>query len=151
MIKRIFLFLLFFTSLTHATAHLQDMSGKSIALSDLKGKWIFINYWASWCHTCLKEIPELNRFYDEHQPNDVALFAVNYDGLPLEKLQELIKAVDMHYPSLSTDPAGELQLGDIRGVPVTFVFDPKGQLTETLYGGQNRRALEKITSKKLTP
>ena len=116
------IYLLFITS-THAGSELQDMSGNQISLSDLRGKWVLINYWASWCRTCVDEIPELNRFYEENK--NIALFAVNYDAIPFDTQQKLIKQLDIRYPSLIKDPANVLQLGDIRGVPVTFVFNPK--------------------------
>uniref|UniRef100_UPI00345C6973 TlpA family protein disulfide reductase n=1 Tax=uncultured Legionella sp. TaxID=210934 RepID=UPI00345C6973 len=55
-----------------------------------------------------------------------------------------IRRFNIHYPSLQKDPASELQLGDITGVPVTFIFNPKGQLVKTLYGGQSAETLNKV-------
>ena len=122
---------------------LQGINGQDISLSELRGKWVFINYWASWCHSCIDEIPELNRFYEDNRNNNIALFAVNYEMLPLDIQQQLIKKLDIRYPSLKRDPANDLQLGDIRGLPVTFVFNPEGKLINTLYGGQTYNALKK--------
>jgi len=119
---------------------LQDGQGHPLKWSTLRGKWVFINYWASWCGPCVQEIPELNRFYKAHQ-QEIALFAVNYDALPLEQQKILIKRWKISYPSLSDDPANTLHLGDIRAVPVTFVFNPKGALADTLYGGQTLETL----------
>jgi thiol-disulfide isomerase/thioredoxin len=135
---------LMFLTCADAERVLQDMNGHEISLSDLRGKWVFINYWASWCQSCLEEIPALNRFYDENKNNNIALFAVNYDALPLEMQQKLIKKFDIHYPSLKQDPAKELQLGDIRGVPVTFVINPQGRISEALYGGQSVSSLQEV-------
>ena len=123
-------------------AVLQDMSGQKISFSDLQGKWVLINYWASWCQTCIDEIPVLNNFYEKNKNNNVALFAVNYDALPIDMQQKLIKQFDIRFPSLIKDPSNALQLGDIRGVPVTFVFNPQGQLSDTLYGGQTLNSLK---------
>lgn len=63
-----------------------------------------INYWAGWCKTCVEEIPALNRFYRKHKHDSVALFAVNYDALPLDKKYRLIKQLNIQYP-LRSDPA----------------------------------------------
>lgn len=123
---------------------LQESSGKTIPFSSLKGKWVFINYWAQWCQTCLDEIPEFNRFYRSHKGDPIALFAVHYDPLSLVEQKELIQRVRIRYPSLTQDPSDDLHLGDIRGVPVTFVFNPQGALVKTLYGGQNAASLNKI-------
>ncbi len=126
----------------HAEVLLKDLHGHDIAFSSLKGKWVLINYWASWCKTCVAEIPEFNRFYHKHEQDPVAVFAVNYDALPSPQQQSLIQKLKIQYPSLRSDPAFALGLGDIIGVPVTFVFNPQGELVNTLYGGQDLRALE---------
>ncbi len=142
----IFLLLNFFflPTLTHAEALLRDSQGNEIVFSSLKGKWVYINYWASWCPTCLEEIPEFNLFYEQQKKNTVALYAVNFDGLPQTQQQALIKRFNIRYPSLIEDPSTELRLGDIRGIPVTFIFNPDGQLVKTLYGGQTKETLNKI-------
>ncbi len=125
----------------HKNVILHDIHGASFSFSSLKGKWVFINYWASWCHPCLNEIPELNHFYDVNKKDTVALFAVNYDGLPNEKQVQLASQFGIQYPSLSQDPALDLHLGDIEVLPVTFVFNPEGQLHDVLYGGQTMKRL----------
>jgi thiol-disulfide isomerase/thioredoxin len=132
-----------FISFSMAGSPLQDMDGHNISFSDLRGKWVLINYWASWCQACLDEIPEFNRFYEDNKNNDVVMFAVNYDGLPVDAQKKLMTQWDIHYPSLKKDPSSSLHLGDIRGVPVTFVFNPQGQLSHTLYGGQTINDLKR--------
>lgn len=132
----LFLICLFISTALYAEALLYPTQGKPIPFSALKGKWVLINYWASWCEPCLDEIPELNRLYQHSNSDRFALFAVNYDMQPVEVQQQL--AVDNHirYPVLSRDPAEALHLGEIRGLPVTFIFNPIGILVETRYGGQ---------------
>lgn len=136
----------FFSCIAHADVFLKDNQGNTIPFSTLKGKWVFINYWASWCPGCLQEIPQFNQFYAKHKKNEVALFAVNFDGLPLSEQNSLIKRFHIQYPSLSQDPSEDLRLGDIRGIPVTFVFNPAGLLVKTLYGGQTSAQLQQVMS-----
>ena len=133
-----------FSWITHADVLLKDNQGNNIPFSTLKGKWVFINYWASWCPGCVEEIPQFNRFYDSHKKNDIALFAVNFDGLPIAKQKSLIKRFHIQYPSLVQDPSDDLHLGDIRGIPVTFVFNPQGTLVKILYGGQTVKDLNRV-------
>ncbi|KTD36491.1 thiol-disulfide oxidoreductase ResA [Legionella nautarum] len=128
-----------------ANAVLKDIRGQSIPFDSLKGKWVLINYWASWCQPCLDEIGELNRFYKKNKDR-VALFAVNYDSLPLAHQIALIRKHNISYPSLRSSPARDLKLGDIRGVPATFVFNPNGQYKGTLYGEQTLKSLNKATT-----
>lgn len=141
------LMLLMTNSFSQSDTVLQDTHGKNTPFSSLKGKWVLINYWAEWCTTCIEEIPEFNRFYKKHKQDKIALFAVNYDALPVFEQNSLIKKLNISYPNLLKDPAHELALGDITGVPVTFIFNPEGQLVKTLYGGQSAKMLDKEIAK----
>ena len=139
--------LMVLTPIGYAEALLKDNFGQNTPFSSLKGKWVFINYWAGWCQTCLDEIPEFNRFYKSHQKDPIALFAVNFDALPAAEQHSLIKRFNIQYPSLLQDPNEDLSLGDIRGVPVTFIFNPEGILVKTLYGGQTAHSLNEVITK----
>ena len=122
---------------------LKDINGEYINLDQYKGKWIFINYWASWCQPCVEEIGELNKFY-RHNQDKVALFAVNYEGISLAKQRKVIKKLGLLYPSLGEDPAFLFHLKQPRGVPATFIFNPKGELYKTLYGSQTLSSLNQV-------
>lgn len=130
------------TSSSASEVLFHDTQGQSIPFSSLKGKWVLINYWAGWCQTCLDEIPEFNRFYQSHQKDPIALYAVNFDALPLFEQKNLIKRFGISYPNLLKNPAQDLNLGDITGVPVTFIYNPEGKLVKTLYGGQTAQSLD---------
>ena len=124
---------------------LKDMQGQKIFFESFRGKWVLINYWASWCQPCLDEINELNRFYKKNKDKAV-LFAVNFERLPVFSQKALIRKYGINYPSLQYDPASVLGLGHILGVPVTFVFNPQGRLSATLYGEQTLKRLSKFIS-----
>jgi thiol-disulfide isomerase/thioredoxin len=143
-IRTIFLtfFLILVTTIAQAASALYDLNNKAISLSSLKGHWVYINYWASWCQPCLEEIPELNGFYSRFKGKNVVVYGVNYDALPASKQQQLIRELGIQYPSLGGNPARALSLGDIRGVPVTFVFNPQGKLSKTLLGPQSVNSLK---------
>lgn len=134
---------LIFTSVAQADVILQDLQDNKIHFSSLKGKWVFINYWASWCQPCLDEIPELNKFYFNNK-SKVMMFGVNFDALPVEEQKTLVRQYQLKYPSLRQDPAPSLKLGDIKGVPMTFVFNPQGQLVKVLAGSQTRQSLTRL-------
>ncbi|QBR83042.1 TlpA family protein disulfide reductase [Legionella israelensis] len=137
------LFLVMISTSLFAEPVLKKLKGENIPFSSLKGQWVFINYWASWCESCIGEIPALNQFAKENKKR-ATVFAVNYDALPANQQLSLVRQYNILYPSLQNDPAKELKLGDIRGVPVTFVFDPQGRLVETLYGPQSVNSLNQI-------
>ncbi|MDF1677463.1 MAG: TlpA disulfide reductase family protein [Legionellaceae bacterium] len=134
-------FILSITPLHARTPTLQSIDGDEFTLKSLKGKWVYINYWASWCAPCLHEIPEINRFYEQNKHKNIAVFGVNYDGLSSDEQRSLIQKYQLAYPSLGLDPADALKLGDIKGVPVTFIFSPSGKLFDVKYGEQTIKSL----------
>jgi len=127
-------------SLSFAEVDIKPLLHEPIPWGSLHGKWVFINYWASWCESCLNEIHTLNRFYAANK-SQVAVFNVNYEQLSEGDLTTLVRRLHIHYPTLGEDPADTLNLGDITVLPLTFVFNPKGQLVQRLYGEQNQAQL----------
>lgn len=123
---------------------LKTIDNQSIEFNSLKGKWVVIHYWASWCQGCLDEIHTLNSFYHQvcQSGNKVALFAVNYDMPSITIQKRVIKKYKIDYPSLKENPAQSLQLNAINGLPVTFIFNPDGKLSHTLYGPQTMTSLK---------
>ncbi|MDF1758178.1 MAG: TlpA disulfide reductase family protein [Legionellaceae bacterium] len=124
---------------------LEDINGSQVDFSTLKGKWVFINYWASWCSPCIEEIAEFNKVFDSN-PTNIAIFAVNFDRLTTENQKKVAKDFSIHYPSVQRESTALLALGDISVLPVTFVFNPEGHLATKLYGGQTAEAIKETIS-----
>lgn len=119
---------------------------KVTSFSALRGKWVFINYWAPWCDACLQEIRTFNQFYQQNRDR-VALFSVNFDN-PKEALhRDFYARFKMEYPALIKDPGPSLGLNDVSVVPATFVYTPEGRFYKVLYGAQRRSSLERIIRK----
>ncbi len=112
-----------------------------INVSDYKGKWILISYWATWCNICMEEIPDLNAFYRAHR-NEVVMFGVNYEDGPLKDLPQRIQESGVAFPTFAYDPKGRFGVGKIRGLPATLLIGPDGQLKRILMGSQTKRDLE---------
>jgi len=121
----------------------EDINGNVIQLADYRGKWIIINYWASWCEPCAKEIPQLNAFYQHHQKKDAIVLGVSYDGLPSADLQALVKKMGINYPILTVDPKYKIGIEHVPGLPATYLISPKGHLVKSLFGEQSQASLEK--------
>ncbi len=118
------------------------LEGQHIPLSNLANKKIIINYWAEWCQPCVEEIQSLNQFYKTHSQS-VALFAVNFDQPALSTQRKAVKAYHINYPSLASDPAQALKLGEITAVPTTFILNTQGKVMKALYGPQTVKSLAK--------
>ncbi len=121
----------------------EDINGEIIQLADYRGKWIVINYWASWCEPCAKEIPQLNAFYQAHQGKDAVVLGVNYDGLPMVDLKILVKKMGINYPILTADPKHLIGIEHVPGLPATYLISPEGKLVKSLFGEQTLTSLEK--------
>lgn len=123
---------------------LSDSEGHVIKMSDLKGKWVILNYWASWCKSCIEEIPALNEFYQHNKDKNIVLYGVNYDDLPMDTLKESITTVGIEFPVLTRDPGNELHLSELTAVPTTFIIDPNGKSVKMLVGPNTEQSLTQV-------
>lgn len=122
-----------------------DSKGQKHTFSEYKGKWVIVNYWASWCKPCRKEIPELNKFSQKHRGKAVVI-GVDVDKLNSHtELEALARRMDIHYTVTLTDPAPQLGVGKIDVLPTTLVIDPSGRVVKKLIGEQTQRNLERVT------
>lgn len=124
------------------SADLKDSHGQTIHLSDYKGKWVLINYWATWCKPCLKEMAALNAL----ARNNVVVLGVSYDNLNSTEMNRIIKKQSITYPMLSRFPIRMFGLKEIPVLPITFVLNPEGKFVKTLKGpkteAQFRQAIQ---------
>lgn len=113
---------------------LKDTSGKTHRLSDYRGKWVFVNFWATWCPPCLEEIPDLVSFYDARKKRDVMVLGVVLD---FSSNQEVTKYVDdmlMSYPIVYGDDEVIKQFGHADVLPTTYIYNPRGDLVKIKRG-----------------
>jgi len=122
----------------------KDTKGQNINFRQLHGKWVFINYWATWCAPCREEIPELNQFYEKHKDHNAIVIGVNFDGLQQPALNKAIATFNITFPVLVKNPAEKLRLSLITVVPTTFVLDPHGKLVAKLTGPQTELSLQQV-------
>ena len=152
MIKRFLSTLLVFSLLSGCNQKPEtvvDLDGNTINFQDYRGKWVVINYWAGWCSHCLRELPQLNQFYETNKTK-VVIFGINYDHLPLAQLQALVKKLDIRFSTLVVDPARKLGFGSINAIPVTYLIDPDGNISPPLVGAQAMQTLQETTGLTLT-
>jgi len=107
---------------------LPDLDGRPHTLAPYKGKWIIINYWATNCPPCLKEIPELERFHQRHKDRDAVVVGVNYEDIRASWLEDFIESVKMTYPVLRAEPDSVTPFGAIKILPTTIIVSPDGKL-----------------------
>jgi len=137
-----------FAALLLGCGQKNDISEKTLRLSDYQGKWVLINYWASWCEPCHKEIPELNRFYSKHHNQDAIVLGVSYDLANPSELKKATRDMGIQFPVLDFDPASQFGVEEVAGLPATFVINPEGKLVNILYTPQTQKSLEKAIGEK---
>lgn len=115
---------------------LSDMQGKSHTLSDYKGKVVMLNFWATYCGPCIKEMPSMQRLKAKMAGKPFVILAVNMAEEPADVEEFLSKhKIKIDFPLL-LDPEGEVvEQWMISAVPTTFILDPTGKIRYALYGG----------------
>jgi cytochrome c biogenesis protein CcmG/thiol:disulfide interchange protein DsbE len=117
----------------------QVLNPPRVDLASLRGKPALINFWASWCHPCRQEAPEMERFA-QGLDGRAHLIGVDWSD-DLDNARDFVREHRWTFPVLRD----EGQVGDeygIGGLPTTFVLDPRGRIVETLRGPQTRADLE---------
>lgn len=117
----------------------QLANGESGSFSDWKGKWVLINYWATWCAPCYEEIPELNQFHKARA--DVIVLGVNFDRAQGDALNADIAKMKITFPVIIADPHGALGFEQPSVLPATVILNPQGIVHTVLYGPQTQAML----------
>ena len=123
---------------------LNDLSGTQHSLAQYKGKWLIVNYWATWCPPCLEEIPELVALYDERSADDVMVIGVVFDYENVAEVKRYIDDMLIAYPVVLGDQAIVKQIGSAAVLPTTYIFNPQGTMIRAKRGIVSRHYLETI-------
>jgi len=112
---------------------LMDSTGRLWKLSDLKGKVVFINFWATWCTTCKAETPHKVTLFNTMQGKPFQMLGVLYRDSP-GNLPSYFREHNISSPTLIDPDNAMAKLYGITGVPETFILDKEGVLRERVIG-----------------
>jgi len=120
---------------------LPDLQGKPVSLSDYRGKWVIVNYWATWCPPCLDEIPELVSLHDDNSQKLVVI-GIDYEEVNTDYLREFVESQLITYPVVTMDPSPVTSLGPVMGLPTTYIISPQGERMARQEGPVTQQAIE---------
>jgi len=115
---------------------LQNLNGSPVNLSDFRGRVVLLNFWASWCGPCKKEIPALKRLYQVRKSPDFEILAVSLDRTAKDKVASFVNANQMEFPILLNQDGDVGGRYWVRGIPTSFLLDKKGIITWKVVGGR---------------
>lgn len=127
----------------------RDPNGVEYRLSDYRGKWVVMNFWATWCPPCLEEMPELAKFHAKHKDKDAVVWGVSFEDVPKDLLDEFLKKVSVNYPILGIGQPAYTPFGSVRVLPTTFFIGPDGRFAFKHEGTLTAEAIESMIAEHL--
>jgi thiol-disulfide isomerase/thioredoxin len=119
---------------------LQDMQGKVHHLSDYRGKWVLVNFWATWCPPCLKEIPDLISLHNERK--DVVVIGIAMEYANGKLVADFVKTHGVNYPIVLGNSKILAQIGEMEALPTSYLYSPTGEQVAAQAGAITRENIE---------
>jgi len=114
---------------------LPDLDGEQHRLSDYRGQWVLVNYWATWCPPCREELPELEIFHSRANGRATVL-GVNTEDIELQPLRGFVEEQFLSFPVLlaGANPGPSQRVGPIPGLPTSYLISPAGKVVARQVG-----------------
>ena len=128
---------------------LKTYNGKTVKLSDLKGKRVLLNFWASWCGPCEEEMPVMQKVYEELKEDQVEFVAVNMTigKETIESATQFVKQFGLTFP-VPLDIEGEvMKLYEVYGLPTSYFIDSDGVIRAKYFGPMEEKFMKEELTK----
>ena len=119
-----------------------DLKGETYTQESHKGKVLIVNYWATWCPTCKKEMPTLSKFYEENR-DKVEMIAVCNEDIDAQELAHFVKKKKLDFPVVLGKADNTTPFGVLKGLPVTYIISEDGKILKEHVGKISEKVLNK--------
>jgi len=121
---------------------LQSLDGKTVRLSDYRGKGVLLNFWATWCGPCKIEMPWFVELQKQYGPEGLQILGVAMDDASPGEIAAFAKEMGVNYPVLIGKEAVADAYGGVEGLPYTFYIDRNGKVVDKIIGLRSRSEIE---------
>ncbi len=116
---------------------LPDLADKPKQLSDFKGQYVLLNFWATWCVPCVEEMPALEKLYQHLRPHGFTVVAVSTDTVETAKIEAFARKLEVTFPILRDADQAIAKTYGARDLPSTFLLNPKGEVIAAAKGARD--------------
>ena len=120
----------------------KDINGRSHQFAEYRGKWVVVNYWATYCGPCVAELPALNTIAKRFR-NEAVVLGIEAGETPTDKLRQFVAQKGLSYTVAPTQDSAMYGMGLIYGVPTTFIVNPQGKVVKTHMGAISAAQLQR--------
>lgn len=125
-----------------------DSKGKVQSLEAYKGKWVLVNFWATWCPPCLEEIPDLISLNDKYSKTKLVVIGIAMDYRDPKQVTDFADSMFITYPIVLGNATIAAQVGKVEGLPTTYLYNPEGKMVAYQVGALTKAAVEKYINGK---
>jgi peroxiredoxin len=128
---------------------LEDLNGNKISLSDLSGKVVFLNVWATWCGPCKREIPDFIEAYERYKDKGLEIIGISVDRISQNKVLKFTEKYKINYPVAMTTSKLIKDYGPFPAIPVTIIIDQNRKIRYRQIGLVDKNFVENWFTKLL--
>jgi thiol-disulfide isomerase/thioredoxin len=122
---------------------MKDLQGREVSSADLRGKVVLIDFWATWCQPCKKEMPGYQKLLDRYGPSGFAVIGFKFDTMmDMEDPVLFAKKIGVRYPLAVAPDDLKRKFGGIEGLPTTMLYDRQGILRKKVIGFEYTETIE---------
>ncbi|MDB3945151.1 TlpA family protein disulfide reductase [Gammaproteobacteria bacterium] len=122
---------------------LPDLQGQLQDIAQYRGKWLVVNFWATWCGPCVAEIPELNAF-EARRKQQANVIGIAFEKTPVDQIRRFVQQFNITYPILLIGEQPLVPLEPLKGLPSTFLLSPRGEYLHAHVGPVTVGQLEEL-------